>query len=60
MSAGDRVLTTDQEHYGAVNVWHYHANVTGVAVDSVAIPLFNVTASAVLKAFEPHITVAIS
>lgn len=52
VGAGDRVLTTDQEHYGATNVWRTRANATGFSIDEVAVPLFNATAAGVLAAFE--------
>ncbi|KAH8071187.1 cysteine desulfurase [Aureococcus anophagefferens] len=50
VGAGDRVLTTDQEHYGATNVWRTRA--AGFSIDQVAVPLFNATAAGVLAAFE--------
>jgi selenocysteine lyase/cysteine desulfurase len=38
LAAGDRVLTTDQEHPGGRVCWDYVARKHGVAIDAVAIP----------------------
>jgi selenocysteine lyase/cysteine desulfurase len=37
LSAGDRVLSTDQEHEGGTSCWHYLAERRGIVLDTVAI-----------------------
>jgi cysteine desulfurase/selenocysteine lyase len=39
LNAGDRVLTTDQEHKGGSDCWRYLAERRGIVVDTVAIGL---------------------
>lgn len=66
VTRGDRVLVTDQEHYGSLNTWKYHGNTTGVEIDVVPVGLVNMSAAAVLAAFrkqldaKPYKVVAIS
>ena len=38
LNAGDRVLTTDQEHTGGSDCWRYLAARRGILVDTVALP----------------------
>lgn len=56
LRAGDRVLTTDQEHPGGRVCWDYVARKDGVAIDTVAIPPGENDASAILDRFEKGIT----
>lgn len=38
LKAGDRIITTDQEHHGGLCCWQYFEKYYGVVVDSIAIP----------------------
>jgi selenocysteine lyase/cysteine desulfurase len=38
LKAGDRILTTDQEHGGGLLCWNYFAKYYGVAIDTINIP----------------------
>ncbi len=38
LKAGDRILTTDQEHGGGLLCWNYFAKYYGVIVDKISIP----------------------
>ncbi|MEI9810728.1 MAG: aminotransferase class V-fold PLP-dependent enzyme [Bacteroidota bacterium] len=38
LKAGDRILTTDQEHGGGLLCWNYFAKYYGVAIDTIIIP----------------------
>ena len=38
LSAGDRILTTDQEHGGGLLCWNYLAKYYGVVIDTIIIP----------------------
>jgi selenocysteine lyase/cysteine desulfurase len=38
LKAGDRILTTDQEHGGGLLCWNYFAKYYGVAIDTISIP----------------------
>lgn len=38
LKAGDRILTTDQEHGGGLLCWNYFARYYGVTVDKITIP----------------------
>jgi selenocysteine lyase/cysteine desulfurase len=38
LKAGDRILTTDQEHGGGLLCWNYFAKYCGVAIDVIHIP----------------------
>jgi selenocysteine lyase/cysteine desulfurase len=49
LNAGDRVLTTDQEHEGGSACWEYLAERRGVVVDTVAIPLDEYDPSAIVR-----------
>jgi selenocysteine lyase/cysteine desulfurase len=56
LSAGDRVLTTDQEHPGGRVCWDYVARRYGVVIDIVAIPPGENDPSAILDRFARGIT----
>jgi len=56
LSAGDRVLTTDQEHPGGRVCWDYLARRHGVIIDSVVIPPGENDAPAILGRFAKSIT----
>ena len=51
LSAGDRVLTTDQEHPGGRSCWDYVARKHGVVIDTVAIPAGENDAQAIVDRF---------
>jgi len=55
-AAGDRVLTTDQEHPGGRHCWDYVARRYGVAIDVVPIPPGENDASAIVDRFAKAIT----
>ena len=55
-SAGDRVLTTDQEHPGGRVCWDYVARRHGVGVDEVRIPTGENDARAIIDRFAAAIT----
>ncbi|MBL0171102.1 MAG: aminotransferase class V-fold PLP-dependent enzyme [Gemmatimonadaceae bacterium] len=55
-AAGDRVLTTDQEHPGGRVCWDYVARRYGVVLDVVSIPPGENNAPAIVDRFAQHIT----
>ena len=55
-TAGDRVLTTDQEHPGGRVCWDHVARRHGVALDIVPIPHGENSAQAIIDRFEKAIT----
>jgi len=55
-AAGDRVLTTDQEHPGGRHCWDYVARRFGVAIDVVAIPPGENDTQAIVDRFAKAIT----
>ena len=55
-AAGDRVLTTDQEHPGGRHCWDYVARRFGVAIDVVPIPPGENDAQAIVDRFTKAIT----
>ena len=55
LDAGDRVLTTDQEHEGGTACWHYLAERRGVVIDTVAIPHDEHDPAAIVRRFEAAI-----
>jgi selenocysteine lyase/cysteine desulfurase len=55
-AAGDRVLTTDQEHPGGRHCWDYVARRYGVAIDVVAIPPGENDPAAIVDRFAKAIT----
>ena len=56
LGAGDRVLTTDQEHPGGRSCWDYVARRYGVALDIVSIPPGENDAQAIIDRFARGIT----
>ncbi len=38
LKAGDRIITTDQEHGGGILCWNYYQKYCGVAIDTISIP----------------------
>lgn len=55
-AAGDRILTTDQEHPGGRHCWDYVAKRYGVAIDVVPIPPGENDAQAIVDRFAKAIT----
>jgi selenocysteine lyase/cysteine desulfurase len=55
-NAGDRVLTTDQEHHGGSSCWAYQAQGRGVAVDRVTIAPGDHDTAAIVRRFADAIT----
>jgi len=49
LKAGDRILTTDQEHGGGLLCWNYFAKYYGVVVDKINIPPGENNAELILK-----------
>lgn len=56
LGAGDRVLTTDQEHPGGRACWDYVVRRHGVALDIVTLPPGEHDAQAIVRRFEAGIT----
>ena len=56
LGAGDRVLTTDQEHPGGRVGWDYVARKSGVVIDVVVIPPGEHRAQAIIDRFARQIT----
>jgi selenocysteine lyase/cysteine desulfurase len=56
LSAGDRVLTSDQEHEGGRAGWHYRARRDGVALDVVPIAPTDHDSDAIVQRFAAAIT----
>jgi selenocysteine lyase/cysteine desulfurase len=56
LTAGDRVLTTDQEHPGGRRCWDYVARRDGVVLDIVPIPPGENDAQAIIDRFAHRIT----
>ena len=56
LNAGDRILTTDQEHPGGRVGWDYVARRFGAIIDVVAIPLGEHDAQAIIDRFAKQIT----
>jgi selenocysteine lyase/cysteine desulfurase len=56
LSAGDRVLTSDQEHPGGRVCWDYVARKQGVVIDAVAIPPGENDAGAIVDRFAKGVT----
>lgn len=55
-AAGDRILTTDQEHPGGRVGWDYVARRFGVVIDEVVIPAGENSAQAIIDRFAKQIT----
>jgi selenocysteine lyase/cysteine desulfurase len=56
LRAGDRVLTTDQEHEGGRACWRYLARKRGIAVDTVPLPPELHEADAIVERFAARLT----
>ena len=56
LSAGDRVLTTDQEHPGGRSCWDFLARTRGVSIDEVKIEPGEHDAKAIVDRFERAVT----
>jgi selenocysteine lyase/cysteine desulfurase len=56
LKAGDRVLTTDQEHPGGRVCWDYLARTGGIVIDVVALPPVEHDASAIVDRFSRAMT----
>ena len=54
--AGDRILTTDQEHHGGSLCWEYEARRRGAFVDSIAIAPEEHDADAIVRRFADAMT----
>lgn len=52
LSAGDRVLLTDQEHSGGLHCWKYFEKYYGVKIDTVAIQRGQSDGAAILEKFK--------
>lgn len=55
-TAGDRVLTTDQEHHGGSLCWEHMARLHGVVVDRVTIAIDEHDTAAIVRRFADAIT----
>ncbi|MCW3117436.1 MAG: hypothetical protein JWM28_1518 [Chitinophagaceae bacterium] len=49
LKAGDRILTTDQEHGGGLLCWEYFARYYGVTIDTISIPPGENNAASILN-----------
>ena len=56
LNRGDRVLTTDQEHEGGTDCWHYVARRRGIIVDTVRITPTDLDPTALVQRFADAIT----
>src|ERR1051325_706784 len=56
LKAGDRILTTDQEHGGGMLCWNYFARYYGVIVDKINIPPGENNAELILKRIKDKLT----
>lgn len=56
LAAGDRILTTDQEHHGGSLCWAYQAQRHGAVIDRVAIAFDEYDGSAIVQRFAKAIT----
>jgi selenocysteine lyase/cysteine desulfurase len=56
LKAGDRILTTDQEHGGGILCWKYLAKYHGVTVDEITIPPGENNAASILNRINDSIT----
>jgi selenocysteine lyase/cysteine desulfurase len=55
LKAGDRILTTDQEHGGGLLCWNYYAKYYGVIIDTIIIPPGENNAEAILNRIKESI-----
>jgi selenocysteine lyase/cysteine desulfurase len=56
LKAGDRIITTDQEHGGGILCWNYYQKYYGVAIDSIGIPPGENNADMILNKISDAIT----
>ena len=56
LSAGDRVITTDQEHHGGFLCWEWLKRRHGVEIDMVAVPPGETDPKAIVDRIAQHIT----
>lgn len=56
LEAGDRVLTTTQEHSGGLSCWEYYAKHLGVILDRIALPIPPVSAQEIVDLVEKNLT----
>jgi selenocysteine lyase/cysteine desulfurase len=56
LKAGDRILTTDQEHGGGLLCWNYFAKYYGVIIDKINIPPGENNAELILKRVKDNLT----
>lgn len=57
LKAGDRILTTDQEHGGGLLCWNYFAKYYGVKVDKIVIPHGENSAEKILEKIKSNLNV---
>jgi len=55
LKAGDRILTSDQEHGGGALCWNYFAKYYGVILDTITIPPGENNAEAILNSIKENI-----
>lgn len=55
LKAGDRILTTDQEHGGGILGWEYYAKYYGVIIDKIIIPPGENNAESILNSIKKNI-----
>jgi len=56
LKAGDRILTTDQEHGGGLLCWNYFAKYYGVIVDKIIIPPGENSSELILKRIKDNLS----
>lgn len=56
LKAGDRILTTDQEHGGGLLCWNYFAKYYGVIVDKINIPPGENSSELILKRIKDNLS----
>jgi selenocysteine lyase/cysteine desulfurase len=56
LKAGDRILTTDQEHGGGLLCWNYFAKYYGVIVDKIKIPQGENSSDLILERIKSNLT----
>ena len=56
LKAGDRIITTDQEHHGGLFCWEYFQKYYGVIIDTITIPPGENNADIILKRINDAIT----
>jgi selenocysteine lyase/cysteine desulfurase len=56
LKAGDEILTTDHEHAGGINCWHHMAQMQGVTVKKIHLPVPATSKEEILELVEDGIT----